>query len=86
MRCADFVDDKMDFIEVGVFATGAIGGVGKHGDSRGVACEIFESGGGIFDNGVELLFGRGFVDAAVGKSEHLIVFFANKATGEKRGF
>ena len=30
---ADFVDDEVDFVEIGVLAAGAVGGVGEHGDA-----------------------------------------------------
>ena len=63
----DLVDDVMNLVEVRVFSAGTIGGVGKHGDAGLGIGEGSESDGGIFDNDVELFFGRDFVDAAVGE-------------------
>ncbi len=82
----DLVDAGVDFVEIGVFTAGAVGGVGKHGDFGLVASEIMIGGGSVFDNSVELLLCGGFVDTAVGESEYLIVFLANKTAGEKGGF
>ena len=52
MVFADFVDDEMDFFEVGIFAAGTVGRVGEHGDFRLEASISLESLGGIFDDSV----------------------------------
>ena len=78
MVFADFVDDEMDFFEVGIFAAGAVGRVRKHGDFGLETGILFESFGGIFDDNVELVFRREFVDATVGESEGAVAFLTNK--------
>ena len=42
----------MDFLEVGIFATRAMGRVGKHGDSGSLAGIADKGLGGIFDSGI----------------------------------
>ncbi len=49
----DLFDNEIDFVEIGVFAAGAIGGVGEHGDFGLIIGVILESGGGVFDDYVE---------------------------------
>ena len=82
MGLSDAVDDVMDFVEVGVLATRAVGGVGKHGDARPLIGVFNKSGGGVLDDGVELLLGGLLVDTAVSKSVKLIGFLADEGTGE----
>ena len=82
----DTVDDGGDFGEIWVFATGTVGRIREHGDVRLLVVEGFESLGGVFDNGVELLGVGLFVDAAVGEDEMGAGAFANEATREIRGF
>ena len=56
-----------DFIEVGILAAGAVGGIRKHGDAWSGVGVGLESLGGVFDNSDELLGGGLFVDAAIGE-------------------
>ena len=79
---ADFFDDRMDFVEVGVFATRAVGGVGKHGDFRLSIGVCFKRKSGVFDDGVELVLAGLLINATVGKGEDLVAFLANEATGK----
>ena len=81
----DFIDNVVDFIKIGVFATGAIGGVGKHGDFGLSIGESDKSLGSVFDNGIKLLLGGLFVDAAVGEGVDLVVFLADETAGEELG-
>ena len=80
MAFANLINHEMDFFEVGIFAAGAVCGVGKHGDFWSFASEVLESYGSIFDYGVELLFGWEFINAAVGEGEKLIAFLADETT------
>lgn len=80
------VDDGGDFGKVGVFTAGTVGRVRKHGDARLLTVENFESLGGVFDNGVELLGVGLFVDATIGEDEMDIGAFTNETTREIRGF
>lgn len=50
---ANLVDDVVDLLEVGVFATGAISRVREHGDFGCGASISLESIGGVFDDDVE---------------------------------
>ena len=82
MGLPNFIYAEMDFFKVGVFAAGAVSGVGEHGDS-GLVIGIFEkSCGSVFDDGVKLLLGRGFIDTAIGEGDDAIAFFANKTARE----
>ncbi len=72
----------MDFLEVGIFAAGAMGGVGKHGDFGGFASVCSKRNSGVFYGSVELLLGGEFVDAAVSERENRVAFLADKATGK----
>lgn len=83
---SDLADDVMGFGEVGIFAAGAVGRVGKHGDFWLTIGVFGESSGGVFDNGIELLLSWLFVDAAVGEGEDLVAFLANEAAREVFGF
>ena len=86
----NLIDDLVDFGEIRVFATGAIGGVGKHGDLGLLVVINLESGGSVLDDGVELFSGGEFVDATVGKGEVLCVVwsiaFTDETAGEIFGF
>ena len=86
MVFADLFNYEMDFFEVGIFAARAVGGVGKHGDSWSFVGEVFESFGSVFDDGVELFFGRDFVYAAIGYGEDLVAFLTNETAREIVGF
>ena len=79
---SDLVDDEMDFGEVGVFAAGAVGGVGEHGDDGLGASVVLVGGGGVFYDGVKLVFVGEFVDAAVGEGEELVAFLADETARE----
>ena len=84
MVLMDFFDCIVDFFEVGVFATGTVGGIGKHSDFglfAGIFSKCFCS---IFDDSVELLFGGLLINAAVGESEGCVVFLADETAREKR--
>lgn len=83
---ADFGDDVINLFEIRVFATRAVGGVGKHGDFGSLASVFYESLCGVFDDGVELVGGGELVNAAIGESEDLVGFFTNKTAREKAGF
>ena len=78
----DSLDDGVGFVEVGIFAAGAVGGVGKHSDSRLLIIVGFVSLGGVFDDAVELVLGRLLIDAAVSDDEMLPWSFADEAAGE----
>ena len=82
----DAINDVMDFVEVRVFATGTVGGIGKHGDFGLMFSKRFKCGRGVFDDSVKLVIGWVFVDSPVGESEDLIPFLTNEATGEELGF
>ena len=82
MILLDLFDNEIDFVEIGVFTAGAIGGVGEHGDFGLIIGVILESGGGVFDDYVELFFRREFIYATVGESENLVAFFADEAAGK----
>ncbi len=85
MVFADLVDDSSNFIKVGIFAAGAFGRIGKH-SNFGLCFKICLMGFcGVFNDGVELLGGWLFVDAAVGDSEMRVVFLADKTARKKRG-
>ena len=83
MIFADFCDDGVDFFEVGIFAAGALGGIGEHGDFGLFPVVGLESFGGIFDDAVEFVGVGEFVDATVGEDKMLAFPLANEATGEK---
>ena len=72
----------MDFFKIGIFATTAISGIGKHGDFGLFIIISLISFGGIFNYGIELFLGGDFVDSAIGESEMLAFFFANETTRE----
>ena len=82
MIFTDLVNNEVDFGEVGIFAAGAVSGVGKHGDDGLIVGVVLVGGGGVFDDGVELVFVGEFVDAAVSEGENLAVFLADEAAGE----
>ena len=82
MIFANFVNYEMDFFEVGIFAATAIGRIGKHGDFGLFIIISLISFGGIFNYSIELFFGGNFVDSAIGESEMLAFFFADKTTRE----
>ena len=82
----DFIDDKMDFFEIRIFATGTISRVGKHGYFGLKPGVVFESFGSVFDDGIEF-FGIGlFVDAAISDSNDMIAFLADKTTRKEIRF
>ena len=81
---ANLLDDGGDFVEVGVLAAGAVGGVGKHGDF-GLLVEInFVSSGGVLYDSVELLFARLLVDTAVGEGKVGAVFALTDKTAREK--
>ena len=67
MVLANLVNSGVNFSEVGVLATGAVGGIGEHGDTWGGVGVGLESLGGVFDNSDELFGGGLFVGAAIGE-------------------
>ncbi len=75
----------VDFLEVGIFATRAMGRVGKHGDSRSLAGVCSKRNSGVFYGGVELLLSGKFVDTAVGERKNRVIFLTNEATGKEVG-
>ena len=86
MVFADFVYDEMNFFEIGIFAAGTIGGVGKHGYFGLKSGVVFESFGSVFDDGIEF-FGIGlFVDAAISDSNDLIAFSADETARKEIRF
>ena len=81
----NLVNNEMDFVEIGVFTTGTIGGVGEHGDDRLLVGEFRKSFGSVFNNAIQLFVSGLFIDAAIGEGEELVAFLADKATGEEFG-
>ena len=61
----DLVDNEIDFVKIGIFSAGAIGGVGEHGDFGLTTSVVLEGDGSIFDDYVELFLRREFVHAAI---------------------
>ena len=82
MILLDLFDDEMDFVKIGIFAAGAIGGVGEHGNLGVTTSVVLEGDGGVFDDYVELFFRREFIYATVSESENLVAFFADEAAGK----
>ena len=78
----NLIDNVIDFVEVGILTAGAVGGVGKHGDSGSVSGVSVICDGGVFDDGVKLVPIWDFVDAAVGEGEDLTALLADETTGE----
>ena len=78
----DLFDDEMDFVKIGIFAAGAIGGVGEHGNLGLTTSVVLEGDGGVFDDYVELFLCGEFIYTAVSESENLVAFFADEAAGK----
>ena len=83
MVLTDSFDDRMYFFEVRVLTTGAIGGVGEHGDFWLIVSIGFVGGGGIFDDAVEFISIGLFVNATIGNSENLVLFLTDETAREE---
>ena len=75
----------MELLEVGIFATRAMGRVGKHGDSRSFAGICSKRNSGVLYGGVELFLSGKFVDATVSERKNRVILLADKATGKVIG-
>ena len=80
---ANFFNNKIDFFEVVVFAATTFGGIGKHSDARSGAKVEFVSFRRIFDDDIELVGRRMFIDTAIGNDDGIVVTFADKTAREK---